>query len=191
MPGKPREERIADAVSAAEDLFLERGYDTVTLKDIAKRAGFSPAAMYYYFPSKEGILAAVCVRLYEPIELFMAVADEKDDPLEALHSFLTDYFLFCAKHPQVIGLFLRDRVYALQDRPRQARLFAGQARLFKWIYGLLSVAEDEGLLARHHKAAKAMTLLYAIEGMVPFMSLSKPWRVKKEVARLEKALLQA
>jgi AcrR family transcriptional regulator len=42
----------------ALDLFRERGFDTTTLRDIAAAAGLSLGAAYYYFPSKEAIVAA-------------------------------------------------------------------------------------------------------------------------------------
>jgi len=62
---------IADA---AMELFLERGYDAVTIKQIADRADVSLATVYAHFPQKEALvfdeddarreslLAAVCER---------------------------------------------------------------------------------------------------------------------------------
>ncbi len=38
------------------DLFLKQGYDAATMREIAKKAGMSPGAAYYYFPSKEHII---------------------------------------------------------------------------------------------------------------------------------------
>lgn len=37
-------------------LAAERPYDDVTVSDIAERAGMTPAAIYYHFPSKEDVL---------------------------------------------------------------------------------------------------------------------------------------
>lgn len=39
-------------------LFRERGFDETTLRDIARKAGLSLGAAYYYFPSKEAIVGA-------------------------------------------------------------------------------------------------------------------------------------
>jgi AcrR family transcriptional regulator len=50
---KDTRQKILDA---ALDLFTERGYDKVTLQEIADRVGVTKAALYYYFQSKETIL---------------------------------------------------------------------------------------------------------------------------------------
>jgi AcrR family transcriptional regulator len=43
-------------VAAAVAAFAERGYRATTTRDIASRAGMSPAALYVHYPSKEQLL---------------------------------------------------------------------------------------------------------------------------------------
>ncbi len=54
-------ERILDV---ALDLFIEKGYDGTSLREIAERLGFTKAALYYHFASKEDILMALHMRLH-------------------------------------------------------------------------------------------------------------------------------
>ncbi|MBP6190644.1 MAG: TetR/AcrR family transcriptional regulator [Acinetobacter sp.] len=54
-----QERRLALLVNAC-DLFLERGYDAVSLDDIVNHAGGSKASIYKYFGSKEGLFTAIC-----------------------------------------------------------------------------------------------------------------------------------
>ncbi len=49
------ERRLALLLSATE-LFLEKGYDAVSLDDIVNHAGGSKASIYKYFGNKEGLL---------------------------------------------------------------------------------------------------------------------------------------
>ncbi len=42
------------------ELFLERGYDAVSLDDIVQHAGGSKASIYKYFGNKEGLFKAIC-----------------------------------------------------------------------------------------------------------------------------------
>ncbi len=45
--------RILDAALA---LFRQEGFDTATMRDIAKKAGVATGAAYYYYPSKDAIV---------------------------------------------------------------------------------------------------------------------------------------
>jgi len=44
---------------AAEDLFAEKGFDGVSIEEIAKKAEANKSLIYYYFSSKEGLLAGI------------------------------------------------------------------------------------------------------------------------------------
>jgi AcrR family transcriptional regulator len=55
-------ERILDV---ALDLFIEKGFDKTSLREIAEQLGVTKAALYYYFASKEDILMALHMRLHE------------------------------------------------------------------------------------------------------------------------------
>jgi AcrR family transcriptional regulator len=49
-----------DAITgAAREIFAERGYHGASIRDIAKRAGLSLSALYYWHPSKQDLLAAL------------------------------------------------------------------------------------------------------------------------------------
>lgn len=63
-PKKPRWTRRKDArpqelLSAALDLFVERGYAATRLEDVAVRAGVSKGTLYLYFTNKEELFKAV------------------------------------------------------------------------------------------------------------------------------------
>jgi AcrR family transcriptional regulator len=61
---KPRWERRKDArpkelLAAALDLFVERGFASTRLEDVAKRAGVSKGTLYLYFTNKEELFKEV------------------------------------------------------------------------------------------------------------------------------------
>jgi AcrR family transcriptional regulator len=55
-------DRILDV---ALDLFVEQGYDSTSLRQIAEQLGVTKAALYYHFEAKEDILMALHMRLHE------------------------------------------------------------------------------------------------------------------------------
>lgn len=60
-PGSTRT-RILDV---ALDLFVEKGFDATSLREIAEALGLTKAAIYYHFASKDDILMALHMRLHE------------------------------------------------------------------------------------------------------------------------------
>jgi len=61
-PEKGTRDRILDI---ALQLFIDKGFDKTSLREIADQLGFSKAAIYYHFASKEDILMALHLRLHE------------------------------------------------------------------------------------------------------------------------------
>lgn len=62
--GRPRAQAAApdvraDLLAAAAAAFRDRGYDAVSLRDVAKRAGTTAAMVHYYFGDKQGLFAAL------------------------------------------------------------------------------------------------------------------------------------
>ena len=54
--GKARKEKL---IEKAASLFMERGYDRVSMKRLANAAGLQPSTIYYYFESKKEILDSI------------------------------------------------------------------------------------------------------------------------------------
>ena len=61
------EARPDEVLDAALDLFLEKGFASTRVEDIAVRAGLSKGAVYLYFPSKEAVLEGIVRRAIVPI----------------------------------------------------------------------------------------------------------------------------
>jgi AcrR family transcriptional regulator len=69
---KPRWERRKEArpqelLAAALDLFVERGFASTRLEDVAKRAGVSKGTLYLYFENKDELFKAVVRNTIVPV----------------------------------------------------------------------------------------------------------------------------
>ncbi|MDF2629741.1 MAG: TetR family transcriptional regulator [Symbiobacteriaceae bacterium] len=58
-PKNPPPDRRQDILEAALQIFAAKGYTATTNADIARAAGVTAAALYYYFPSKADLFNAV------------------------------------------------------------------------------------------------------------------------------------
>src|SRR6516225_950244 len=54
------ERRYHQVLNTAAAVFAEKGYAGASTRDIAERLGVRQASLYYYFPSKESALGAIC-----------------------------------------------------------------------------------------------------------------------------------
>jgi AcrR family transcriptional regulator len=77
-PDTSTRERILEI---ALDLFIEKGYDKTSLREIADRLGFTKAALYYHFASKGDILMALHLRMHHLLaEVLGETAGEPTTP---------------------------------------------------------------------------------------------------------------
>ena len=74
-------------VDTAWPLFTSRGYQAVTIADIARNAGISTSAVHYYFHSKNEIFIATLDRCSEQAAGRRAFVSEIADPAERLLTF--------------------------------------------------------------------------------------------------------
>ncbi|BCJ39973.1 TetR family transcriptional regulator [Actinoplanes ianthinogenes] len=101
-----KKRRTFDAVSAiAIGMFLEQGFDRVSVSDIAAAAEISKPTLFRYFPSKEDlVLHRIADHAGEPARVVAARAPGQS-PVDALHRRFLD------------GLSSRDPVTGLNDVP--------------------------------------------------------------------------
>jgi AcrR family transcriptional regulator len=113
---KERQERDREAVSrsildAARELFVTHGYQEVSIRKIAERIEYSPAAIYSYFPSKDDIFFALAEEGFRL--LFSYGASPRPvvagDPLDAIRAMFWRYYEFSKEHPEYFALMFLDR----------------------------------------------------------------------------------
>jgi AcrR family transcriptional regulator len=82
-----RERRRQAMVDAAKGLFLERGFDAVSLSEIVRRSGGSLSTLYELFENKLGILRAVVDgEKFDGIGRIEAIVSRDDDPVSTLRA---------------------------------------------------------------------------------------------------------
>jgi len=110
---KERQEREREAVAraildAARDLFVVEGYRHVSIRKIAEKIEYSPAAIYSYFPSKDDIFMALAE---EGFRMLFGNAEEPPlaDPIEDLRCGFLRLYEFSRVHPEYFALMFLDR----------------------------------------------------------------------------------
>jgi len=83
---KEPEERRNEILDIAGHFFIKKGYDSVTLSDIADEIGISKGTIYHYFKSKEELLDATIIRYVERLHDYckLVVADKRLNAIEKI-----------------------------------------------------------------------------------------------------------
>lgn len=72
----------------ATKIAQSHGYSGLSLRDLAQAVGIKAASIYYHFPGKSELAAAVARRYWEDgIVALEKISEETSSPIEALHRF--------------------------------------------------------------------------------------------------------
>lgn len=187
---RQRQQAVADVrralvLDAARSAFFELGLDGASLREIAKRAGYTPGAMYSYFASKEEVYAALLGESLERLNACVAAGSGGPDTAPearlraaalAFHGFYREnprdldlgFYLFHGMQPrgltpalnERLNTRLRDALEPMQQALQALGLDAAGARsettaLFAHCVGLLLLSHT-GRIRMFGQASQAL-----------------------------------
>lgn len=91
-------------LEAAQDLFLKKGFDNVSMRAIASRIGYSPGAIYRYFKNKKEILSVLRHEAFAGYVEQVKGLEWDDDPLERVKRHMQLYVNFALDDPELFEL---------------------------------------------------------------------------------------
>jgi AcrR family transcriptional regulator len=96
---RERQELRTRILDAARRLFVEQGYDAVTMRKIAEAIEYSPTAIYFHFQDKETLLRELCDTDFSALaQQFQKIA-KIADPVDRLRHIGRAYVAFAIDHP--------------------------------------------------------------------------------------------
>jgi TetR/AcrR family transcriptional regulator len=151
--GDPSDEILA----AASDLFGARGVMGTTMAQIARGAGLQQSSLYYYFRSKEAILAAIVAKANAaPLELARRVRVEPLEPAARLWRFVTGDVVALCTLPFDINEVHR---YAARDRQRFASYWTERRALQTSLATIVQEGISDGSFREVNPRLVALTLM--------------------------------
>ncbi len=164
---KERQERDREAVrrailDAARELFVSEGYRNVSIRKIAEKVEYSPAALYGYFPSKDDIFYALAeegFHLLHARDEAPAVDAEIDklEPLERITTLFWRLYQFSREQPQYFELMFVDRSVPRISQAYERFAFAREMKAR--LVGRIQACIDAGALPAHLDANVVFRLL--------------------------------
>ena len=132
------------------------GYQNVSIRKIAERIEYSPAAIYGYFPSKDDIFFALAEEGFRLLGDPAAVRDaalETLPPLERLRAIFWRLYEFSREQPQYFALMFVDRSVPRISREYERFAFAREMQAAHHRRSF-SACIDAGDLPRHGRSAR-------------------------------------
>lgn len=175
-PGK--EERRQAILVAATTVFAQQGVQGASMREIAAGAGLGKASLYYYYPSKEHLYAAVLQRAIDTFFAAVAVDREYEDLQALTRGFLGVYQVFFREQYEYLCLLspLIAGAHAGRPDPEFAESY-GRTRA-AWIERLQRYLADS-LLADQAEAYLGLLS----DAVPPLMRLSLEGRCDEADAR--------
>lgn len=114
-------------VDAAAQLFLERGFASVSMDDLAEAAGVARRTLYNQFASKEDIFREVLLRVSDQFEDLLPPGIETQGDVEDVLRLVSRAILELHKRPGYLGFF---------------RMVVADSRQFPWISEAFAAVMD-------------------------------------------------
>ncbi|MDU2067160.1 MAG: TetR/AcrR family transcriptional regulator [Sporomusaceae bacterium] len=86
---KDPEVRQIELIDAATELFCSNGYEKTMVADIVKQVGVAKGTFFYYFPTKEAILEAICTRWASELVASVQLQSRQFTALHKLQFFIS------------------------------------------------------------------------------------------------------
>ena len=148
--------------SAAEQLFAERGFDSVSINDVAREAGVCKANVFHHFASKQALYESVLTRSCEALgeEIERRLSAEADPALQVPH-FLVWYRDYLRAHPSMARLLFRE-VTGNPDLAESGPVFPVLSRLFDNVVAHVREARGAGVFRADANPAVVASLMLGV-----------------------------
>jgi AcrR family transcriptional regulator len=154
-------------LAAATAQVRKEGTAALAIRDIAKRAGVSHAAVYHHFKDRTAVLAGVAEEGFELLARALDAAGESaEHPLERFRRMGLAYVRFASRNPRVYEL-----MFGAEGAVRHAfpRLEAAAKRVFEQLQSTVAECQAARLVAEGDLRAHTLFSWSAVHGISSLM----------------------
>jgi AcrR family transcriptional regulator len=164
---KQRQTRVRTIVRAARKLFLKKGYQDTTIRDICRESGLSNGTLYFYFENKDALYAHIYEECFRHLNSMLERAVRTDmAPLEQIETALKTYLRFFIDHRDMWDML--DISYRRLNLPSELikRFDEQLQQSYLFVHSAVEqYFERKGLPARDKSRELALLLFTSIDGL--------------------------
>lgn len=168
---REKEMRKKDILGAAEKLFFKKGYENVSMADIAKETELARSTLYLYFKNKEEIYLAIAIRGSKILQKMVTKKYPKaKNGLEKIRVLILAFYQFYKEYP---GYYLSRFYYNIpfdEDFPEMEELNKIRVESFKTVTNAFNEGIKDGTIRPDIDPVK--TSLYITSSMQNMINLT-------------------
>ncbi len=143
---KEKAELRGKILDAARSLFVREGYEAVTMREIARKIGYTVTVIYYHFPDKAALLRELCESDFQALSERFERLGKIVDPIERLRRIAQVYISFGLENPQ------HYRLMFMTARPEPLRTPQGKGNPDQEAYAFVLDAVKEAMNANRFRS---------------------------------------
>ena len=170
-------------MDVALNMFSERGYEAVSIRDICGEVGIKESTLYYHFKNKEDILNSLIDKFRSHIDGLLIHVDEiagtqgkkekksNDDGLQMMDSYMIDSYLFdpfcnLMLRLMMIEQFHNEEIRALYEKTLFTDPYEIQLSVFRKLSSAGAIPEKdvEWIVKEYHSYMTMLTFKYLLNG---------------------------
>jgi AcrR family transcriptional regulator len=150
-------------LNSAHQLFLSKGFDEVSIRNIAEAIEYSPATIYLYFKDKNEIFHALHGEAFKKFNEFLAPVFAIKDPFKRLVAMGEKYIEFTFAHPKYYTIMFIAEA-PMQCEETSEGWIEGE-RALQALESILAECINEGYLKKQNLKVLAFTIWSYMHGM--------------------------
>lgn len=174
-----------EILDAARQIFVDEGFDALTMRKVAERIEYSPTTIYLHFQDKSELVRAICDEGFMSLVAALGELGSRNlGPREFLEAGLRAYIAFGLTHP---SHYFVTFVASAGKVDYQYEGSIGE-RAFTTLREAVVACMDAGEIRRADPDATAQALWAAVHGLVVLLITKKPFPFVERQALVDRLM---
>lgn len=163
---RQKEELRAKILEAAKELFIQRGFEETSIRNIAEKIEYSPTTIYLHFKDKDDIFYALHQEGFTLLNQYLRALQNVADPFERLKAITKAYITFALENGELYDLMFisRSPMNALTKDKNDEKWEEGN-KAFGALIGTVTQCIEQGYFKGMHPEILSFTCWSMVHGI--------------------------
>ena len=200
---REKDELRRKILEAAMQLFVEKGFEATTIRQIAKKIEYSPGTIYLHFKSKDEIFFAIHEEAFDLLAERLTPQMEIKHPIERLQALGREYLNFAFEYPDYYDLmFIQqgpmkviDEMHGFDEEDFSTQEWAAVMKSFGCLYQTVSEAIEQAYFKNKNVDLTTFSIWSSMHGMTSLcicqrMKMFPAWKPEEMITDAMNQMLE-